>query len=184
MVCVYFFLFWYSTCAGSEVWGQMTKSPCPIVKSQEELIQVNLVFFKVGSASTVPQEEISKEQIKERKTPKSNVLSNPSGGAAFAFVCVSLRLSLVFVDSGGTTTRNCFDQNGVLRVVEASLVALRRSVEHIGISQVPQSLPVLLLAKSSFQDRLGRQQPESQSQSLVLHSSHTGNASDTDRPSG
>ena len=54
----------------------------------------------------MPQEEISKEQIKERKTPKSNVLSNPSGGAAFAFVCVSLRLSLVFVDSGGTTTRN------------------------------------------------------------------------------
>ena len=162
----------------------MTKSPCPIVKSQEELIQVNLVFFKVGSASTVPQEEISKEQIKERKTPKSNVLSNPSGGAAFAFVCVSLGLNLVFVDSGGTTTRNCFDQNGVLWVVEASLVALRRSVEHIGISQVPQSLPVLLLAKSSFQDRLGRRQPESQSQSLVLHSSHTGNASDTDRPSG
>ena len=63
-------------------------------------------------------------------------------------------------------------------------MALRRSVEHIGVSQVPQSLPVLLLAKSSFQDRLGRQQPESQSQSLVLHSSHTGNASDTDRPSG
>jgi hypothetical protein len=58
------------------------------------------------------------------------------------------------------------------------------TVEHIGVSQVPQSLPVLLLAKSSFQDRLGRRQPESQSQSLVLHSSHTGNASDTDRPSG
>ena len=95
----------------------------------------------------MPQEEISKEQIKERKTPKSNVLSNLSGGAAFAFVCVSLRLSLVFVDSGGTTTRNCFDQNGVLWVVEASLVALRRSVEHIGVSQVPQSLPVLAVVQ-------------------------------------
>ena len=132
----------------------MTKSPCPIVKSQEELIQVNLVFFKVGSASTVPQEEISKEQIKERKTPKSHVLSNPSGGAAFAFVCVSLRLSLVFVDSGGTTTRNCFDQNGVLWVVEASLVALRRSVEHIGISQVPQSLPARRPPSQAFKTDL------------------------------
>ena len=63
-------------------------------------------------------------------------------------------------------------------------MALRRSVEHIGVSQVPQSQPVLLLAKLSFQDRLGHLQPESQSQSLVLHSSHTSNASDTDRPSG